>query len=128
MRHTAVMTTSNDDPRRVTRSEVIRLADLATVSDIVEDRRFEDCMLVGPAVLVLLDSVDLISCGFEGSAEAMLWELPADRTQVQGAIGLRRCSFIGCRFQRVGFAGTPEVMEMFRRSTATGPGEVKHAE
>jgi len=45
-----------------------------------------------------------------------LWEIPPERTEVIGAILLRNCTFEGCTFINVGFAGPPEFIEQVRQN------------
>ncbi len=85
----------------VYRDQTVRLADLTTVDDVLERLTFENCDVVGPAVVVLLGDTQVTDCHWTGDADAVLW--PAHgRQQVVGAIGLRNCLVTGSRFHRVG--------------------------
>jgi hypothetical protein len=91
----------------VYRDQTVRLADLAVAHDVLERLTFENCDVVGPAVIVLLGKTQVTECRWTGEPEAVLW--PAHgREQVVGAIGLRNCLITGCRFHRVGILVTDD--------------------
>lgn len=94
------------------RNQVVRLPDLAVTSDLIEGVTFENCTLVGPAVIILLGGT-MQDTGFDGEWDAVLWPL-GERGQVVGAIGLVNCSLVGCRLQRIGLAYPPAQEEMIR--------------
>ena len=48
--------------------------------------------------------------------DALLWEIPLERTEVVGVIEVRNCTFERCQFANVGIAGRPDVVEHFRAS------------
>lgn len=106
------------------RSQVVRITDLAVTADLVEGVKFENCQIVGPAVLALLDGVVVQGCSFDGTLDGILWEV-APETLVHGAIGLKNVEFYGCSFSRIGFAVLPELAEQFRsdlgRDSDPGP-------
>lgn len=86
------------------RNETLRLTDLAVVQSSIEHVTFETCRLLGPAVLLPLGDTRFDSCRFEADFEAILWEIPDDRTVVIGALALVGCSLIGCSLQGLGLA------------------------
>lgn len=88
------------------RNQTVRLTDLAVTSDVIEGVTFENCQLIGPAIIVLLGTGELRDSGFDGEADAIIWPL-GPREQVIGAIALVDCNIVGCRFQRIGL-GVPE--------------------
>lgn len=96
------------------RDSVVRITDLATTTDVLDGLSFYNCAIVGLAVLVILDGNNLRNCGFEGDLDAIAWELSASRTLIVGSIGLRGCTFEGCKFSRIGIAGNEGVMSMLR--------------
>lgn len=100
--------------RSQTRSrEVIYIYELAREheDDIVEDIAFEDCSIIGPVVLIVLDDVSLVGNHFQ--SPHVVWPpLDAERPYF-GAIGVQRCDFRNCRFERVGLAGPKRFTEMF---------------
>lgn len=92
-------------PTTVRSNEVIRLADLTVISDTIRSIRFENCMILGPAVVFLVGSA-LNECSFDAPGpEAIIWDIALDRrTEMVGAIAVEGCEFQECRFQNVGFA------------------------
>lgn len=107
MGHTWVMTTRH-------LSEVVRLADLATASPVITNQVFENCLIVGPAVIAPIDGgFTLQGCDLGGSEDALLWDV-SDRPHLIGAIGLVDCHFIGCRFENVGLAGSTAFLDRIR--------------
>ena len=99
----------------VYRDAVIRVAELAGEQGVLEGFVFEGCDLKGPAVLVPQGS-NFANSNVVGDPDALLWEIPPDRPQVIGAILVRNCTFEGCTFLNVGFAGPPEFVREFRQS------------
>ena len=99
----------------VYRDAVIRVAELAGAQGVLEGFVFEGCDLKGPAVLVPQGS-NFANSNVVGDPDALLWEIPPDRPQVIGAILVRNCTFEGCTFLNVGFAGPPEFVREFRQS------------
>lgn len=87
------------------RNQIVRLPDLTVTSDLIDGVTFENCTLIGPAVVALLGGVTLQGSSFDGEVDAVLWPLH-ERDQVIGAIGLRDCVIVGCRLQRIGLAYT----------------------
>lgn len=100
------------DPSNVYRHKLIRITDLATTADVLEEFLFEDCAIHGPAVLLALDGFQLRNCTIEG--EASLWDLAPERAYI-GGVGIKACMFERCSFHRIGFAGNPAFMAVFRR-------------
>lgn len=86
------------------RNMVVRITDLTVNEDIIRDVTFENCQLIGPAILAPLGATSIMHCGFDGDADALIWSIPSDRTAVIGAIGAEDCTFSGCRFTRIGLA------------------------
>lgn len=96
------------------RNQTVRLTDLAVTADVIEQITFENCQLIGPAIVVLLGNTELRDSGFDGDVDAILWPI-GDRQQIIGAIALTNCSLIGCRFQRIGLAVPDGQMDLVRR-------------
>ena len=96
------------------KNQTVRLADLTVTDDMLEHLRFENCVVIGPAVVAMLTDVALMHCTFDApGADALVWEIPDQRTVVIGAIGARDVGFYSCRFQRVGFAVTASSYPQF---------------
>lgn len=96
------------------RNTLIRLPDLAVTEDVLTGLTFENCELVGPAVIVPL-STTIQGCSWDGSPEGIFWVIPDDRTSVIGAIGLQDCHLVGCRIRQVGLAVPESSADDFRR-------------
>jgi hypothetical protein len=89
-------------------NDVVRLSDLAVVANVLKEYVFEDCLILGPAVVMPLGSTSIVDCDLGGKPQALLWIVEPDRDFIIGSIGLKDCSFRSCAFQRVGFAGPEE--------------------
>ena len=111
------MTNLNDIGRY--RDQTVRLADLAALEDVLSGLTFENCEIVGPAVVVLLGDTKVADCHWTGDADAVLW--PAHgREQVVGAIGLKDCTITGCQFFRVGMLVPDDQLPMVRAGFGLG--------
>lgn len=102
-------------------NRVVRVAELTVLKDTVDGAVFQNCQIVGPAV-VAFQGCTLSSCGFDvgaGTIDSILWEV-RDGSYVVGAVGFVNCEFYGCNFSRIGLAGTPEQLEVFRREISGG--------
>jgi hypothetical protein len=100
------------------RNELVRIAELTVLEDVIHDVRFVNCEIVGPAVLGLIDNVTISGCGFDApGSDALFWPLPASRGAVMGAVGLANVEILSCRFRRIGLAipeeRLPEMIEAF---------------
>lgn len=100
------------------RNQTVRITDLTVTDDLLADLRFENCTIIGPAVLALIDDVVLSNCGFDApGADAVFWPVAPNRQIVIGAIGLVRVEFYSCRFMRIGIAAIedtlPELLKGF---------------
>lgn len=92
--------------QRVYESQVVRLTDLATTEDVLTDFVFLNCVIMGPAVAVVMGTTSITNSVYiTPDTNAMFWLIPPDRKQIIGGIALINCLFDGCRFERVGFAG-----------------------
>jgi hypothetical protein len=96
--------------------EDVRLAELAGDDGVIEGVHFKDCLVKGPAVLVVQGDFSLVDNEIEGDPDAFLWEVPEHRTRVIGAILVKDSTFEGCTFRKVGLAGPPEIIERIRVS------------
>lgn len=102
--------------RRVFENEDIKLADLLLPGEFILDgRTFVNCVLRGPAMLVLINKVHFSRVILEsGSPESHFVEtsLPV----VSGTLGLHDCRFDNCRLKGVGFIGSPESIVRAKRA------------
>lgn len=112
------------DPDRHFERQVIYLAQLERghFPITLTGYRFVDCEVLGPAVVFPISGLEMIGCDLGGTALGVLWEIPTQRTEIIGAIGLVDCSFIECRFKGVGIAGHPQMIwQMINGTTEVPP-------
>lgn len=95
--------------------EVVRLADLVVATPRIDNTRFEDCLILGPAVLATTGNGSIVGCSFDADPTSILWPIEPPRSFVVGAIEAADCDFVRCRFSMVGFAGNPAFIEMFMK-------------
>lgn len=89
------------------RDDILRIAELTVNTTMLENMRFSNCRIIGPAVLALLNDIELSHCRWDGDVNALFWEVPDSRPVFIGAVGVRHCTFSNCRFENVGIAGPP---------------------
>lgn len=84
-----------------------RLADEANASGLrVSDRQFRDCVIIGPCVVIPTTDTRFENCNMgDTSGDVMNLFLRAAGPMIIGGIPLPGCSFEGCLFLGVGFAG-----------------------
>jgi hypothetical protein len=80
----------------------------------VEDRVFEDCVILGPAVIFPSGENTIIGGVIEGDPESLFWKIDPSRPARTGAVVIRGCTFRNCRFVQVGFVGTADTLEQLR--------------
>jgi len=96
------------------RNQLVRVADLTVVTDTVSNLRFENCQIVGPAVVAFM-GCNIADCSFDvgpGTLESIVWEAKVDMIII-GAVGFMNCEFYGCSFQRIGVALPPAERDAF---------------
>ena len=94
-------------------SRAIRIADLVVTRDTVANADFKNCVLIGPAVVVLQGSTTVVNSGFAGPADLIFWTIEPERPAIVGAVAFLDCTFESCSFDRVGFAGPAELKSAF---------------
>jgi hypothetical protein len=94
--------------------QVVRLVDEADMNSLIENKTYTNALIVGPAVMVLIENVALRDNTFAGDNEALFIELPEGR-RVIGVIGLRNVTFERCEFRNVSIAGTPDNIAEFKK-------------
>jgi hypothetical protein len=107
---------------RLFQGEDVTLSRLAGVEATIDGFRFQDCVILGPAVLVMQD-VQLVDCDFGGEPSELLWEISDERQRVMGAILVSDSVFEKCRFINVGFAGPTAFVEAFTEELQEYPAE-----
>jgi hypothetical protein len=96
------------------RNQALRVSDLVVTDHIVRGVTFENCVLMGPAVIALLGQGSVTGCNLEGSLDAVLWPVAGDRGEIVGAIGFEDCSLVGCSLRYIGFAVPEDQLASFR--------------
>ena len=73
----------------------------------ISDRTFRNCLITGPAVMLVLDNVQFNNTAFssQGSDIRAIVLRPASPNQVVGVIPVTHCTFDGCQFLGLGFTG-----------------------
>src|SRR5689334_20368117 len=92
---------------------VVWLPELARDEDILDGYTFLGCQLNGPAVLTFLNDVTFANNHLQGDRDALLWEIPASRGSIIGAIGIRNSTIDGCTLTRIGIAGNKDLLSKF---------------
>lgn len=80
---------------------------------VLEDRVFIECLIEGPAVLLPMEGCHFDGCNMgdaHGDPRNLLLQ-PMAPQRVTGAIALKNCKFINCRFLGVGFTGTKAYLD-----------------
>ena len=74
--------------------------------------RFEDCEIVGPAVLCHLEGpVVFENCRhFAPLLNAVLWTIPESQLAGIGGVVLKHCTFHRCLFRQIGLAGKNQIL------------------
>lgn len=94
--------------------EVVQIAQEANRRSLIENRRWDGALILGPAVLAPLDNVQISNSAFDALPEALFIEVP-EGSSVVGVIGIRNVIFNDCEFRSVGIAGTRASIENFRQ-------------
>ena len=80
---------------------------------IIEGRTFTDCLIEGPGVLLPLEGCNFEGCNMgdaHGDPRNLMLQ-PVGPQRVTGAIPLKDCKFINCRFLGVGFTGSKAYLD-----------------
>jgi hypothetical protein len=96
--------------------QVLRIVD-TTDSAVLENKSFERCVILGPAIVVPAGS-RFIGCSFEGEPDALIWEIPPTRQRLLGAIRLDACSFNDCQFKGIGLGLSADAAREFLAALA----------
>lgn len=84
----------------------MRVADLTVNTFVLDDLTFQNCHLIGPAVIVPQGITSFLHCRWDApSLDALFWEVPAARSQIVGAIVVLNCTFSACTLSLIGVAG-----------------------
>lgn len=88
---------------------------------MIEGRRFTDCVIEGPALMLILDGVHFESTNFGptgGNLRNMLFQPMGDMGI--GAIPVRNCTFTRCQFQTLGITGNEALLKMLIEQVPVG--------
>jgi hypothetical protein len=97
------------------RGTTVVISTLANPNSIVEGYTFEDCRIVGPAVLVMVRNTTIGESRFDADPNGMFWENNAGQgVRITGAVGLQDCTFLRCTFQNIGIGGRPDELRRIR--------------
>lgn len=94
--------------------EVVRIAELADDRGAVSNRRFIDCEIIGPAVLVPIRDVHLSEIALDVPNVDDAFIHLADNAQLVGMIPLMNVTFLRCRLRLIGLGGTAASLRMLR--------------
>ncbi len=100
--------------------DVIRIVDKVGINSLIEDQKFENALIVGPAVLAPIDRATIEDCTFDGTPDSIFIEVPEGR-RVLGVIGLKNTSFRRCEFRNIAIMGTPKAIRGFRKGFVGPP-------
>ncbi len=103
--------------QKVIRGRALLLQDIPRAPDSpwIEGFTFEDCIVLGPAVIAITDQL-IIECVFGIEDEdigTILWKMPKNQKRI-GAIGFRRTVFKNCFFQGIGVAGSRDALDSLK--------------
>lgn len=114
------MSTPSPTGTREFRDDVVRLASLTVNTNVLERLTFQNCQIIGPAVLIPLGHTSIVHSRWDSpNIDAIFWEISPVRDTVVGAVGLLDCTFSNCAFINVGLAGPPELREMLEAAART---------
>lgn len=84
----------------------VYLADLVRdeFPPIIRDKTFEDCEIIGPAVVHLGPHTMIVETGFDGDLASLAYEVRGTRGAI-GVIRLEDCVIRRCRMRGIGFMG-----------------------
>jgi hypothetical protein len=92
------------------RDRTVRISEVPLVDQVlIRGKTFENCTILGPAVLVSAGPTSYLHSTFVGTPQTIFWEHPDGR--VVGAIGTDQVNFITCWLQGIGLAGPAEDIE-----------------
>jgi hypothetical protein len=99
---------------------VVKIADLVDSRSRIEDRKFEDAEILGPAVLAPLEGVHFLNSMFEGTFESVFREVPEGQ-MLLGVVGLQRVIFDRCKFTNIGIVGPHDFIVLASKGFGPGP-------
>jgi hypothetical protein len=104
--------------RRLFSGSTVVLTDLVGVPPVILNTEFDDCLLVGPALVAALGPLELSDSILPNGH--FVWEFPVPEGEMVGVIGLAQCAIRRCRLEGIGLAvppgGREEVLARIRAS------------
>jgi hypothetical protein len=89
----------------------VTISSLTVNTNMLEGLTFQNCRIIGPAVLIPLGNTTISHCNFGGDINAIFWEIPLDRQHIVGAVGLLNCTLSACTFNEIGLAGPHQLRQ-----------------
>ena len=102
---------------RTFRDQVVQISALTVNTVELREYTFSNCRILGPAIVIPLGRTEMGHCTWNGSIDAIFWEISEGRNHVIGAVALVDCVFSNCVFQEIGFAGPLALREAIERAT-----------
>jgi hypothetical protein len=100
------------------RNQVVRVSELTVNSLILEGLTFQNCRIIGPAVLVPQGTTSFLHCVWDApDMEAVFWEIPPARALVVGAVAAVDCTFSSCTLSEIGLGGSQELRRLLEQGT-----------
>ena len=94
------------------RNMLVRIAELTVNTNTLQGLTFQNCRIVGPAILIPVGNTRILSSRWEAPGiDAIFWEIQPERSQVVGAVVVVDCVFSGCSFSEIGLAGPVALRE-----------------
>ncbi|MES2833107.1 MAG: hypothetical protein V4707_00195 [Pseudomonadota bacterium] len=81
---------------------------------VIEGRTFTDCLIEGPAVMLVLEGTSFEGVNFgptAGDLRSMLFT-PMSGARAIGAIPVKNCTFRNCQFHTLGITGSETLLQM----------------
>jgi len=101
------------------KNDIVKLADLVGVTPRVDHRVFEDCDIIGPAVIWMIRTW-LEDCTIRDDGQTILLPLE-NEDRAAGAILVSDCRFLRCRFHDIGIAGSAADLRQYRARFTPAP-------
>jgi hypothetical protein len=101
-------------------NETFFVWELLTPGDrpIIRNRRFEDCMINGPAVITFVGTLNLerSTLATVTDVEEVMYEVQTHGAR-QGLVAFLNCDFLRCRFDGIGYYGEKAELDKLRAAT-----------
>lgn len=98
-------------------NEVVVIHNLAVTSQVISNKDFSNCTIVGPAFILVQDNNTITNCKFE-SHDVLIKTDDLGVNQVFGAIAVEGCTFAGCRFEKINLLVPGNIYRAFHETLA----------